>query len=223
MQALLSSRISKGGSYDPSRVHHCDGAVIVGSSGVGKSFLVSALRNSNLAQEGVLAFPVRLITRRARMNDDINENRHVSWEHFEMVKAAELLSVYWPRHLVAHHQEQYGFHRHEEGSFPIFSANNALLRCRQRQVTEFLRRKVIIGVYASDAVREKRLRNRSPDLFVERHEEVENRLVDSSSSIPPIVDFVVNTDPRDGPEFEDPRAEFLRLIRGLVHLPSTLV
>lgn len=211
-----------GGAFDPRRIRNCDGIVVVGSSGAGKSYHIGAARNSSLSHEGVIQFPTRLITRARRKDDDLDENQHVTRQHFETACAGGILSVFWPRSLVKGTTEYYGFYHPVPGSLPIYSANNAILRCRQCQVDEFLRTKLIVGIYASDAVRERRLRSRSPDLFLDRPDEVRNRLGDSSEGIPPFVDFVIDTNANDSGS-TDSRIDFVRLIQQAAIAPSSLL
>lgn len=194
MIRFAPSSVSRGPNFDLARIASADGVVVIGSSASGKSHLLRQARASELARSGIIGFPLRLITRAKRLNEDLQENGHVSHAQMDVAKSSGRLAVWWTRDLGSLTPEVYGFTKPTAGAYPIYSANNALVRTKEPQVERFLATKVIVGVYASDAARRKRLRQRNPDLFDLKPEEVARRLGDSASSILPFCDYVIRNE-----------------------------
>lgn len=211
--------VDLGGAFDPARLVRSDGCVIVGSSASGKSTLVRGLRNCQLALDGVIGFPRRFITRSMRLNEDLEENEVLTESRMRLAIARSELEVWWTRQL-GDRTEYYAFRKQPRDTFPVYSANNAILRSRDPQILEFLFTKAVIQVYAPDELRRARLRSRSPDMVAERPREASMRLADSSDSIVPLVDFIIRT---DGDHGVGAGAAIQELIRNLALCPTPYI
>jgi ribose 1,5-bisphosphokinase PhnN len=191
---IVETDFTRGGAHDLRRIEKAAGCVIIGSSASGKSTMIRQLRRSEAMAKTSLRFPRRLITREVRINEDLTENMPVTPREMQGAIEREELEVWWSRNL-GHGVERYAFQKEAgEGSFPIYSANNALVRSREPQVCEFLASQVVVQIYARDHVRAERLQARSPELFEKRPEEVAVRLGDSSDSMTSLADYIVRND-----------------------------
>jgi dephospho-CoA kinase len=141
--------------------------VVVGASGAGKSTLVAAVRGAGLPSVDV---PRRIVTRAPRGDGPLEslENEHVSHEEFARRVHAGLIALHWERHMDAGRVERYGFPPPRPGVLPVYSANNSIPPVSGA---------FVVGVVAPDAVREARIRKRSPGLAPA---EVAHRLADSA-------------------------------------------
>lgn len=136
------------------------GIVLIGPSGAGKTTLLNEIRERCME----VSIPKRFITRAARLNEDDEENIHVTKEQFEeRVKKGEICCA-WTRELENGRREHYGFENVSVG-FPIYSANNSLLY--SDNIDEIINNYIIISVYAPEGIRQERLFLRSPDLSSE--------------------------------------------------------
>lgn len=178
------------------RLHGCssiEGIVIVGSSAVGKSVIVHAIRNSRCLARSDVSVPRRYITRPKRRGDTAVENCHVSEAEFLRKVKSGHIGLRWTRKMEGDREERYGFEITKNMCFPVFSGNNAFYNNRDSVQPALLRGNLlVVGVYAPDRVREDRLYSRSPDLFRNYPDEVEYRLGDSSENIFDHVDYVVH-------------------------------
>lgn len=161
-----------------------EAVLIVGSTCVGKTTLVEAIRASELHREGLVDVPRRFVTRPARRGDCLAENVHISDEEFDRRVARGEVALDWVRPMENESSVRYGFARARRGALPVYSANNAILSTHARlRADGMLAHALVVGVYAPDDVREVRLRRRSPDLCADRPDEVKHRLADPASSI----------------------------------------
>lgn len=140
--------------------------VVVGSSGTGKTSIVSGLRAPAYAQH--LVIPHRYITRPQRVEDDLVENSHLSHGAFEFNVRAGMVSPHWQRILEDERVERYGFDKAvpTDTRLRVYSANNAFTRDRNETVQCVLASSLVIMLHADADVREQRLGLRSPDMGV---------------------------------------------------------
>ncbi len=166
--------------------------VIVGSSGSGKTRLVNAIRCSELVSSGAVYVPKRYITRPGRKNDDFVENTLVSDIEFERLVFEGIIDLAWERELEAGRKVKYGFEAvSSDSELLVYPGNNALFRERYDVFSEEqLRSTLFVCVYANREIRERRLRERSPDLFESRAEELEKRLNDQQPVDSRFTDYI---------------------------------
>ncbi len=173
---------------DPDRLARLDRVnciIVVGSSCAGKTTLVDEVRRSELVATQQIDVPMRYVTRPARMGESELENLHVSETTFEERVLDGEIAVHWRRDMDHGRVIRYGFRAPRPGSFPIYSANNAILRDAARlHPREVLARALVIGVSAPGGVRADRLKTRSPELS---QEEVDHRLADDVAAVEPRV------------------------------------
>ncbi len=170
-----------------------DSVVIIGSTCAGKTTLLDAIRDSELVSQQRVVIPPRFITRPGRHADCTTENVHLSLAEFEAKVESDEIDVSWVRHMESGREERYGFPPTPSGQLPVYSGNNAVYAKAARiRPARALDNAFLIGVYAPDPVRERRLRERSPDLYSECCEEVAYRLADRSDSILPHVDVIID-------------------------------
>ncbi len=132
-----------------------EGIILIGSSGAGKTTLLNEIREKC---RGV-SIPIRFITRPLRLNEDDDENTHITKEQFEEKLKNGEISFAWTRGFENDRKEYYGFENASNG-FPIYSANNSFFYSE----TGFANfNHLIISVYAPDEIRQHRLALRSPD------------------------------------------------------------
>ncbi|OGK21743.1 hypothetical protein A3C23_00220 [Candidatus Roizmanbacteria bacterium RIFCSPHIGHO2_02_FULL_37_13b] len=159
--------------------------IVVGSSGAGKSIIQRAVidaseKDSFLA--GRICIPRRVVTRDPRPDDD-NMLTYCSSEELELRTRKGEFGLYGVKLMENGREELFGLEKPEDGAFPIFFANNAVIRNRESiGPPSVFDGALIVGIYAPDSVREERLRRRSPHLFTERPDEIAFRLSDVESS-----------------------------------------
>jgi ribose 1,5-bisphosphokinase PhnN len=141
--------------------------VIVGSTCAGKTTLANAIRRAALAGVDV---PRRFVTRAPRPDDVADEAGYVTCDELDGAITAGRVRLHWSRTLEAGHLERYGFATPRAGALPVYSANNAI--CTAVDLSNAL----VVGVFAPDELRARRLRARSPALCAERPDEVSARL-----------------------------------------------
>lgn len=164
------------------QLQEIDSIIFVGSSFVGKSTMVDAIREAIVEEPKLascLSIPKRIITRPKRENDNLVENTFRTLEEFSAMVASGEVGLHWIRKMEGTRTESYGFLPSETGSVPIYSANNAVVNNRESvQPGEVLGKALIIAVYAPEDVRVRRLQDRSPDLLLQKPGEVAYRLGD---------------------------------------------
>ena len=191
LSGARSLRFPDPGKLD--RLARVDAVVIVGSSCVGKTTVIGAIRHSELARDGSVDVPVRYLTRPPRDGDCLLENVHVSREEFQARVRAGTIAVHWDRAMEGDRTIQYGFERARPGSLPVYSANNALFATGSNlRPRGAFAHALFVGVHAPDEVRVARLRHRSPDLWRTRPEEVSHRLAETADSVIPHVHLLVD-------------------------------
>lgn len=163
----------------PARV---DAIVLVGSTCAGKTTLANAIRSAALAGVGV---PRRFVTRAPRPDDVAAEAVYVTPAELDAAITTGDVTLHWSRTLEAGHVERYGFATSSPGALPIYSANNAIC------ATADLAHALVVGVFAPDALRERRLRRRSPALCAERPDEVRARLAERADAFRPHAHIVI--------------------------------
>ena len=197
-----------------------DSILVVGSTCAGKSTLVRALREAPIFRRGAIDLPVRYVTREARIGDLAAETRHLSPLEFDAMAARGELAVRWTRPMEAGREERYGFGIPRAGSFPVFSANNAVVSSAASVVPAgALHRAMIVEVFAPVAVRRARLMERSPDLCAKRPEEAAHRLAEDSRVIRAAVHVVIEN---HGEHEEAAAGALVRLAGALCHGPVAI-
>lgn len=186
--------------------------VVVGSSGSGKSTMIRALRDSDLARRQRLVVPSRYITRTRRPDDVHGENIHVSDEEFDDLVRRGDIRVHWTKRIGVRH-ERYGFPPISGTVLPVYSGNNALVIPSSRLQPEgFLESALVIAVYAPPRIRAARLAKRSPELFRERPDYVRSRLNDDGIRVLQLSHLVVHNFGRSESVAADEIVELLEVI-----------
>jgi ribose 1,5-bisphosphokinase PhnN len=187
-----------------------NGITIIGSSGVGKTTLIrSLLKDERL--KNIIDIPKRYITRDPRKGDNLLENKYVSTSELAQMIPKHAISVVWER--VLDKTMQYAFAKPKTGLIPIYSANNAIYQYPKKvKPLGFFEDTIIVGITASYEDRLQRLKDRSPDLFEEKAEQIKLRLADSADNILPYVDYHF-TNKKD---LETSKKEFADLIYELI-------
>lgn len=165
-----------------------DAIVIVGSTCAGKTTLVGAVRGSALA--GVCV-PRRFVTRPPREGDVPDETGYVTSAELDAAIAAGTVGIHWARTLEPGRIEHYAFAPPAPGALAVYSANNAIYVEGNVRPADALARALLVGVFAPEAVREQRLRERSPALWRDYPAEARARLADSAGSMAPYVDAII--------------------------------
>ena len=169
--------------------------IFVGSSLVGKSTLVDAVRNAMEANKefaSIFQVPKRVITRPQRANDNLVENQFVTADEFEAMVERGDIGLHWVRKMEGDRQEKYGFLATDKNKIPIFSGNNAIINNKESVMPQdLLDQSLIIAVYSPEDLREKRMQERSPDLVKDKPEEVKYRLSDKAISMYPEAHLVI--------------------------------
>lgn len=190
--------------------------VFVGSSCVGKSTIVDAVRDA-VGKSGIsekFFVPQRLITRPPRLGDNLRENAYTSPEELEQMFMYGEVGVNWIRHMEGTRTEQYAFPRVRDGLIPVYSANNDILRNRRNlTLNELLHHALIIGVYAPESIRAARLLERSPDM---KPDEAAYRLGDRSGNIIPESHLLVKNFRSYEDMSQEDIVQLLRLISSLI-------
>ena len=153
--------------------------IFVGSTCVGKTTLEAAIRNAcqtdQLLAESV-SVPQRVVIRPPRL-DDKNDIYFCSADDFRRMVLGNTLGLYGVKLMENGREEIYGYIRTINGTFPIFFANNQTIKNKTSVHPEgVLQNALIILIYATDIIREERLRRRSPQLFETHPDEVAFRL-----------------------------------------------
>lgn len=190
-----------------------DCVVVIGSTCVGKTTLVDAVRRSAVAQQGRVVVPTRFVTRPSRVNDDMTENVHLTREQFEQRAATGGIGLRWVRRMEDGRRVDYGFERPPARALPVYSGNNAL--CANPggvRPPDALAHALLVGVYAPDAERERRLRARSPDLWSGRPAEARYRLAEPADAIRAHAHVVIEN---HGDLAAEAPAELVRLVTSL--------
>ena len=163
-----------------------DSVAIVGSTCAGKTTMCNAIRGSKATGAGRVVVPVRYITRSRRHNDDSDENVHISASDFADRVADGDIAIAWIRQMENGRQVRYGFGKIDTPALPVYSGNNAIYDTRAATTmwpADAFEHSLMVGVYAPDAVRESRLRRRSPDLWRDKGDEVAHRLADRAANV----------------------------------------
>lgn len=158
--------------------------IFVGSSGTGKSHIqravISALETDPFLKK--ICVPQRIVTRPARP-DDSKEIAHCSPEELEWLAQNEKIGFYGIKIMENGREEPFGLKKPEEGTLPIFFANNTVVKHPETiKPKSLLENSLIIGMYTPDDQREVRLRRRSPQLFEGSADEAKFRLSEEESS-----------------------------------------
>ena len=178
-----------------------DSIVLIGSTCAGKTTLANAIRAAAISGIDV---PRRFVTRAPRAGDSLEEASQMSGPELDAAIAVGTVRVHWSRMLESGHVERYGFAAPRSGLVPVYSANNAIGPIANT---------LVIGVYAPDVIRERRLRARSPELVRDRPDEVRARLAEAADTILPLAHVIVE----NHGEFEATSAvDVVAFVRALV-------
>lgn len=190
--------------------------IFVGSSFVGKTTLVDVTREAikeNPDIFGKFRIPKRIITRPQRQNDNLVENEFRTLDEFREMVARGEIGMHWIRKMEGTRTEQYGFLPVEQGTVPIYSANNAVINNREGvDPNSLLEKSLIVAIYAPEDIRRKRLFERSPDLVNEKPEEVAYRLEDRAINMYPDAHIVVKNFGRYEQQTKDDIVALMKLI-----------
>lgn len=159
--------------------------IFVGSSCVGKSTIEGAVMEASISGTlaGKVSVPQRVVTRTPRL-DDRNDIYFCDREEFDQLVADEELGLYGVKIMENGREELYGYLKPKPETLPVFFANNQTLRNRDTvQPRDVLNNALIAIIYAPDWIREKRMRERSPQLFEERFREMVFRLSETERAI----------------------------------------
>lgn len=169
--------------------------IFVGSSLVGKTTLVDAVRNAMKTDEtlaSIFQIPKRVITRPQRANDNLVENQFVTADEFEEMVQRGDIGMHWVRKMEGNREERYGFFGIDKSKIPIFSGNNAIINNKGSVMPpDLLEQSLIIAVYSPDDLRDERMQQRSPDLIKDKPQEVKYRLSDRAINMYPEAHLVV--------------------------------
>ncbi|MEK7142037.1 MAG: hypothetical protein AAB818_00445, partial [Patescibacteria group bacterium] len=180
---LKSFRIRK---ENLEKLKQIDSMIIVGSSWSGKTTIRNML--VDIGGES-FSFPKRVITREQRPNDNLDENEFAN--SLEDLKLKVNGGIIWKRNL-GEKIEYYGFKKSEDDSFPVYSANNALVRGKDDLVQEpnnLVANSLILLVYAPDDERGDRNIKREGDYLESKPLEKEVRASDRAISMYPEAHF----------------------------------
>lgn len=190
----------------PSRI---DAIAIVGATCSGKTTVVAAVRAA--AIEGV-DVPRRFVTRAPRPDDAAAEAGYLTPEQLDAAIAAGDVGVWWSRELEVGRAERYAFALPAPGSLPVYSANNALYAPGNAHPAGAFVNALLIGVYAPDAVRDQRLRARSPALLRDRPNEARARMAERADAMRSRVHIVIQN---HGALEADAPADLVALVRAV--------
>jgi ribose 1,5-bisphosphokinase PhnN len=194
--------------FDREPPDRIDAIVIVGSTCVGKTTLADAIRCSALPGVEV---PQRFVTRPPRDDDNASEAAYASADQLDAAIAAGAVGVYWSR-VLAGVTERYAFAVPSRGMLPVYSANNAIYVAGNVRPLDALENAIVIGVFAPDAVREARLRARSPALWRDRPHEAHARLAESADTMLSHVHVVIEN---HGPLESAAKQDIAALVRAV--------
>ena len=177
------------------KLKQIEDVVFVGSSLVGKSTLIDALRSAiktDKTLDSIFEIPKRVITRPQRANDNLIENQFATADEFDdMVKRGDI-GMHWVRKMEGNREEQYGFLDVDKNRIPIFSGNNAIINNKESLMPlGLLEHSLIIAVYTPDDLRDERMQQRSPDLIKDKPQEASYRLSDRAINMYPEAHLVV--------------------------------
>ena len=177
------------------RLEQISNVIFVGSSLVGKSTLVDAVRSAiktNESLASVFQIPKRVITRPQRANDNLIENQFATVDEFEEMVRHGNIGLHWVRKMEGNREERYGFLNMDKNKISIFSGNNAIINNKESVMPpDLLDHSLIIAVYSPDDLRNERMQERSPDLVKDKPQEVKYRLSDRAINMYPEAHIVV--------------------------------
>jgi ribose 1,5-bisphosphokinase PhnN len=188
-----------------------DRIVIVGSTCAGKTTLAGAVRAAALPGVDI---PRRFVTRPPRRDDVVAEASYLTSDELDAAIAAGAISMHWRRTFEAGRSERYAFAVPRTETLAVYSANNAIFVDGNVQPAGALERALLVGVYAPDAIREQRLRARSPALFRDHPDEVAARLGERAESMVSHVHVVIENHGALEPLARDEIVRLVRAVRG---------
>lgn len=169
--------------------------IFVGSSLVGKTTLVDAVRDAMVIDPKLAStfqIPKRVITRPQRENDNLVENQFVTTEEFDRMVQSGEIRMHWVRKMEGNREERYGFLNIDQNRIPVYSGNNAIINNRGSvDPSDLLDHSLIIAIYSPDDLRTERMQERSPDLIKNKPQEVNYRLSDRAINMYPDAHLVV--------------------------------
>jgi len=184
-----------------------DRIVIVGATCAGKTTLVGAVRAAALPGVDV---PRRFVTRPPRQDDVAAEASYLTSDELDASIASGTISMHWRRTLEPRRSERYAFAMPAASTLAVYSANNAIYLAGNVQPGGALELALLVGVYAPDAIREERLRARSPALVRDHPHEVAARLGERADTMVSHVHVVIEN---HGALEQVARDEIVQLVR----------
>lgn len=140
--------------------------VVAGASGVGKTTLVQSLDGRRLPAGHRIEAARRVVTRNQRLGEDPTESDFVSQPELHTLVAHGRVPFVWSRSF-ADRDEWYGFRRTGDAEVVIFPGNDALIPQLGRLAERFLGPVLLVVLTCPQEERERRLQNRSPDLWLD--------------------------------------------------------
>jgi ribose 1,5-bisphosphokinase PhnN len=168
-----------------------DSIVLVGSTCSGKTTLANAIRGAEIPGIDV---PQRFVTRRPRPDDVAAEAAYISSDELDAAIVAGNVGIHWSRTLLPEHIERYAFAIPRRASLAFYSANNAICRPGNVRPADALARALVIGAHAPEALRERRLAQRSPVLVRDDPDEARARLAEHADVVLSIAHVVAFND-----------------------------
>jgi guanylate kinase len=195
------------------KLKNINSIIIIGSSWSGKTTVRNTL---NQVGGEYFSFPKRVITREQRPNDNLDENEFA--QDLDELKIKVDGGLIWKRDL-GEKTEYYGFKKPEAETFPIYSANNALIRGRDDLIKEpqdLVSNSLILLVYAPDDEREDRNKKREGDYLDTKPLQKEVRASDRAISMYPEAHILVkNSNDQDLIAQKEDLGKILNAIREL--------
>lgn len=150
----------------PQSITHPRHMAIVGGSGSGKTTLARLLRGICEQNKHNIAFPLRILSRDPRRDDQRDENVSVGTKEFERLIQEDAFGLWWERPILNDTPLKYGFLRQDITSHCVFAGNDALALYPEnvRADKGIYETTMLVQVVCGEGDRVQRLSERSPEL-----------------------------------------------------------
>lgn len=160
------------------QLERIDAAIVIGSSGTGKTTLEHLVREASVKDpllQGRISVPKKVITRELRPGE--TDVVYTVPEAFPDLITSKSLGLYGTKLMEGGREERYGFLSADPATLPVFFANNGIVKNPELVQPEgLLQHALLIAIYAPEEIREARLRHRSPEYFTTKAHEGAFRL-----------------------------------------------